>query len=212
VAIENGPNIEELSVEERLEWIEKKKQRGNYYFQREEYTSAIDVYDRALKLLEANPGDTDDDRQKLTIANATLHNNLAAAQLKVGAWNAAIKSLRVCTFLQPNNVKAHFRMAKAYMGQGNYDTAKAKLTETLAMDPSNKAIEAELMRASILLKQENEKAKAVYKRMFNTRSAAETKGVVAWVKEHCTITNGAVVTAAAVAVAFIFRYFSEPKV
>lgn len=29
-------------------------------------------------------------------------------------------------------------MAKAYMGQGDYDNAKVKLTETLAMDPSNK--------------------------------------------------------------------------
>lgn len=42
---------------------------------------------------------------------------------------------------QPKNVKAHFRMAKAYMGQGDYENAIKKLNEVLALDPENKVRE-----------------------------------------------------------------------
>lgn len=41
-----------------------------------------------------------------------MYNNLAAAQLKIGSFDAALMSVENVLRCQPNNVKALFRKAK----------------------------------------------------------------------------------------------------
>lgn len=52
---------------------------------------------------------TDSDLQQLLEDRVKVYNNMAAAQMKIEAWDQALKSLENVLGCQPNNVKALFR-------------------------------------------------------------------------------------------------------
>lgn len=54
---------------------------------------------------------TDSDLQALLEDRLSVHNNMAAAQLKQGAHDAALNSLQNVLRCQPNNIKALYRKA-----------------------------------------------------------------------------------------------------
>ena len=70
--------------------------------------------------------------------------------------------------LDGNNVKAHFKLAKALVQTKEYYEAETKLKRCLALDPSKKAeIEKELARVKALrVREQKAKAKA-YSKMFS---------------------------------------------
>lgn len=108
----------------------KKRERGNWWFSRSECTLAIQCYRRALEYLIPSVETEISDEQKTdkpveTVTNSDLqalledalkvHNNLAAAQLKVGAYDAALQSVENVLRCQPLNVKALYRKGMLYI-------------------------------------------------------------------------------------------------
>lgn len=55
---------------------------------------------------------TNEELQDLLEDRLKVYNNLAQAQMKVGAFDTALKSVETVLTCQPNNVKALFRKAK----------------------------------------------------------------------------------------------------
>lgn len=107
---------------------ELKKKRGNWWYDRGECTFAIQCYRRALDYLDEVEGgiskpipenDNPEQRakndaalQELMEDRINVSNNMAAAQMKLGAYDAALQSLQIVLRCQPNNVKALYRKAK----------------------------------------------------------------------------------------------------
>lgn len=101
----------------------KKRERGNWWFSRDEQTLAIQAYRRALEFLlpekdgTSPPEETeqiqeppsDADLQILMEDRMKVYNNLAAAQMKTQAYNAALESVENVLRCQPQNMKALFR-------------------------------------------------------------------------------------------------------
>lgn len=107
----------------------KKRERGNWWFTRDEQTLAIQCYRRALDFLNPTNVSTgggepdsgvsnveepisDSDLQALLEDRTKVYNNLAAAQIKIEAYEAALESVENVLRCQPQNVKALFRKGK----------------------------------------------------------------------------------------------------
>lgn len=96
----------------------KKRERGNWWFLRDEPSLAIHCYRRALDYLSlsnitsANSSqreETVDDLQDLLEIRVKVYNNLGASQIKVQAYEAALSSLEQVLSVQPQNLKALYR-------------------------------------------------------------------------------------------------------
>ena len=171
------------TLDERLKFGNYKKTRGNFWFERGEYSMAIQCYKGALKYLDANNDELklidDDNKNKvndqlelvdkikdLIDKRAQTFNNLAASQMKMEAFDTALRSVNDSLLLRPNNVKALFRHAKILTEKGDVEDAIKDLKKAASIDPQSEAIAMELNRLNkILVKQINDQ-KALYRRML----------------------------------------------
>ncbi|XP_007907980.1 FKBP prolyl isomerase 16 [Callorhinchus milii] len=144
--VRNAPDLTTLSAPDRIRRCKQKRERGNYYFQREDYHNAVRLYNQALELLnissEINP--TAEEAEELREDGLKCLNNLAAVQLKLEMHEEVITSCNAVLSLDPNNVKALFRKGKLLSEKENYEEAMETLKKALKIEPSMKAIHVEL--------------------------------------------------------------------
>ncbi|XP_066592450.1 peptidyl-prolyl cis-trans isomerase FKBP8 [Prorops nasuta] len=179
--VEPETDIETLSVSQRKEIGNKKRENGNWWFNRDEAALAIQCYRRALEFLQpsnTNSSDnlvdeivTDAELQALLIDRINVSNNLAAAQMKIEAYDAALKSIESVLTHQPTNVKALFRKGKILHRKGEHTLAYTTLLYASKLDPKTKAIQQELA----ILKEKNAKdaqhEKDLYRKMLGAPKA-----------------------------------------
>ncbi|CAK9833284.1 Peptidyl-prolyl cis-trans isomerase FKBP8 [Anthophora retusa] len=171
--------IEILNVNQRKEIGNKKRERGNWWFTRNEPTLAIHCYRRALEFLlpienrtssqnETEDTTTDAELQALLEDRTKVFNNLAAAQMKIQAYDAALKSVENVLSCQPQNVKALFRKGKILIQKGEHSLAYQTLLQASKLEPETKAIQMELA----MLKEKNAKdaqhERNLYRKMLGT--------------------------------------------
>ncbi|KAG7211990.1 hypothetical protein KM043_011187 [Ampulex compressa] len=170
---------ESLSINQRKEIGNKKRERGNWWFTRNEPTLAIQCYRRALEFLtptnrtnsgqfEAEESVSNSELQALLEDRMKVYNNLAAAQMKTQAYDAALQSVENVLCCQPQNVKALFRKGKILHYKGEHVKAYTILLQAAKLEPETKAIQAELA----ILKEKNAKdaqhEKNLYRKMLGT--------------------------------------------
>ncbi|XP_067275046.1 FKBP prolyl isomerase 16 [Pseudorasbora parva] len=138
-----------LPIPDRIRIGNQKRERGNFYFQREEYSMAAQAYCMALDVLTTHDGQscvTEEEEEEVNDYRVKCLNNLAAAQLKLGQFDEALHTSRDVLFLDPQNVKALFRKGKLLSEKGEYEEAMETLKKALKLEPSTKAIHAELSK------------------------------------------------------------------
>lgn len=168
---DEAPDLHKLDIDERLSMGEQKRERGNTLFTRNDFAGAINSYNKALKILES--GSLQGTPEKLqTLADCRLKcsNNMAACQLKVEAYDAAIKSCLCVLDLQPDNVKALFRIGKAYTAKGETKNGIQYLQKALKLEPDSKVIKQEIRKLSQKISKETELEKDMYKKMLGTKT------------------------------------------
>ncbi|XP_010870009.2 peptidyl-prolyl cis-trans isomerase FKBP8 isoform X2 [Esox lucius] len=163
-----APDLELLPPQERIALAGKKRERGNYYYQRGDYAFAVNSYGIALQITEAS-SKVDislEEEEVLMDVKVKCLNNMAAAQLKLDHYEAALRSCVSVLAHQPDNIKALFRKGKVLALQGEYAEAISILKRALKLEPSNKTIHAELSK---LVKKHSEQKgaeQAMYKKML----------------------------------------------
>eukprot|EP00066_Takifugu_rubripes_P004037 XP_003967095.1 PREDICTED: peptidyl-prolyl cis-trans isomerase FKBP8-like [Takifugu rubripes] len=141
-----------LPVADRIRIGNQKRERGNFHFQREEYSLAARAYSMSLSVLTTRSGDGGDDGVKVDEEEEVREyrvkclNNLAAAQLKLEQYEEALGTSRDVLTLEQNNVKALFRTGKLLSDKGEYKEAMEVLKKALKLEPTTKAIHAELSK------------------------------------------------------------------
>lgn len=114
-------DLEKKSFASRKEIGNKKRERGNFWFERQEFNLAIQNYRRALEYLdeteggikyEVEPEPSNSQLQELLEDRIKVYNNLAQAQMKICAFDAALNSIETVLKCQPQNIKALFRKGK----------------------------------------------------------------------------------------------------
>lgn len=170
------PSTLAMTVEECCQMADKKREYGNELFGRKDFSGAINSYTRALTLLEDAPGGSDESQDKLVGGLLVkCYNNLAAAQLKVEAFSAALKSCNSALSRDASNVKALFRKGKVLACQKEFAESQTYLKMALAIEPANKTIHQELAKLLARLQQEVQSEKAMYQRMVGDMASVSDK-------------------------------------
>ncbi|XP_042227967.1 peptidyl-prolyl cis-trans isomerase FKBP8-like [Homarus americanus] len=162
-----------LPIAERKVIGNRKRERGNWWFNREEYTMAIHCYSAAIDFLDDAQEEYGDNikpevKEILTERLKAL-NNMGAAQMKIEAYDMALKSLDTVLKCQPNNVKALFRKGKALGLQGKVKESIALLKVALELEPESRLIHIELAKMREKARIEAESEKSLYRRMLGLK-------------------------------------------
>jgi FK506-binding protein 8 len=209
---ETEKDLIELSVAERRDIGNRKRERGNWWYGRGEATLAVQCYRRALEFLDEVEGGisykTDEksisEEMRLLIDDRLkTYNNMAAAQLKLQAYEPALKSVEAVLLCQPKNVKALFRKGKILGEKGELEMALAVLTLAQQLEPDNKALTQEITRLRLKRKDEVKSEKLLYKRMFNNKDTNTKSPESRSFLKMSFIVGGAII---AVATAMAYRF------
>jgi len=212
--------LEELSVCERRDIGNRKRERGNWWYGRGEASLAIQCYRRALDFLDDTEGGIqypkgDDSEAKVKVTEDVrlmiddrlkTFNNMAAAQLKLKAYQPALNSVESVLACQPKNVKALYRKGKILGERGDTEAAIEILKRANELEPENKAVLTEISKLGIKHKEERKSEKLLYKRMFkdaNKENPAESKSSYKRSFNLALVVGGVIV---ALAGAMAYRY------
>ncbi|XP_075720622.1 peptidyl-prolyl cis-trans isomerase FKBP8 [Rhinoderma darwinii] len=175
--VKDGPDLELLTGQEKLAFANKKRERGNSYYQQADYVFAINSYDIALNIVNSSSkvDFTPEEEDELLDVKMKCLNNLAASQLKLDHFEAALKSCNMVLEQQPENIKALFRKGKVLAQQGEYSEAIPILRKALKLEPSNKTIHAELSKFVKKHADQRNVETAMYKKMLGNVSTSTNK-------------------------------------
>ena len=125
-AVEPSPKQTKIEPNEPAKEVTKEKMqanalklKGNEFAQKGKWREAIEQYTAAIAL------DTD---------NQLLYMNRSLANLKVEEWQAAESDARTAVSLEPQTVKAHFRLGQALCGQERWSEALSTLSHALDLE------------------------------------------------------------------------------
>ncbi|XP_076978228.1 peptidyl-prolyl cis-trans isomerase FKBP8 [Tamandua tetradactyla] len=173
-----GPDLEALSGRERVALANRKRECGNAHYQRADFVLAANSYDLALKAItsSAKVDVTFEEEEQLLQLKVKCLNNLAASQLKLDHYRAALRSCSLVLEHQPDNIKALFRKGKVLAQQGEYSEAIPILRAALKLEPSNKTIHAELSKLVKKRAAQRSTETALYRKMLGNPSRLPAKG------------------------------------
>lgn len=128
--------------EEDRRLAEEAKDEGNKHYKSKEYSNAISLYSKAIKLAPDNP---------------SYYNNRSAAQMMIHDHQSALEDAMQATKVDQCFAKGYLRVAKCYIALGNPTAALLSLQKAKELDPSfDKTIMAEVQLANRLTNFQNE--------------------------------------------------------
>uniref|UniRef100_A0A182JU29 peptidylprolyl isomerase n=1 Tax=Anopheles christyi TaxID=43041 RepID=A0A182JU29_9DIPT len=188
VSMQEESDIEVRTYVSRKEIGNKKRLRGNYWMKRQEYNLAIQSYRRALEymddtvsaggMMESGPASVElstTELQDLLEDRMKVYNNLALAQLKISAHEAALKSVDHVLKCQPNNAKALYRKGKILDAKGDTAGAITLLQKAATIDVDDKLIQSELSKLILKSKREARNERDLYQKMLGQAQKLEQK-------------------------------------
>ncbi|XP_041767913.1 peptidyl-prolyl cis-trans isomerase FKBP8 [Anopheles merus] len=189
VSMREESDIEARTYASRKEIGNRKRLRGNFWMKRQEYNLAIQSYRRALEYLDdtvsaggmmesGSAGSVElstAELQDLLEDRMKVYNNLALAQLKISAHEAALKSVDHVLKCQPNNAKALYRKGKILDAKGDTAGAITLLQKAATIDVDDKLIQSELSKLILKSKREARNERDLYQKMLGQAQKLEQK-------------------------------------
>jgi tetratricopeptide (TPR) repeat protein len=183
------PDVQTLSIEDRLFWGDKKRQMGNFYYRRQDYPTSLQCYRGALRFLDTENNSilTPFDESQRSILNdryIQVQNNVAQVNLLLNKYEACLIAVENVLKHDSKNVKALFRQGKALFELGKYDQAiqPLKLFSQLQRGNSAAAVDYDKVTEMITVcenklanYQKNEKE--IYRRMFQPQPTTTTSAL-----------------------------------
>jgi len=169
-------DIQILTIDQRLYWGDKKRQKGNFCYRRKDYSTALHCYQNALKFLDTTeyPIIEEENQSSILIDRyIQVQNNLAQVYLLNNQYEQCLNAVNSVLKYDTNNIKGLFRQAKALIELGNYEQAIQSLK--LLLQNPDKDIEKEKIKEMLnycetkLAKYEKNE-KEIYKRMFQSKT------------------------------------------
>ena len=149
------------------------KDMGNSEFKAGQNKSAVISYKAAIEKAESLPSKDAATKEAARGLLVSLNSNLAAAQLKLQAWEAAVEAASAALALEPSHAKALFRRgtARAKLGGMSLGGARDDLLAACKADPRDKAARAALAEAQAALKA-NPYARPPHPQRYTTHTRA----------------------------------------
>ena len=124
LSIEKEIELWDMSFEEKMKLAAERKQRGNTLVGCGHYLMADAEYEQAQRYLVFMPHPEEEQKALIAEAMIAVQLNLAATKLRLGREASAIKHAQDVLALDPDSVKAHYRL-----GQAHTQLGKTKLAE-----------------------------------------------------------------------------------
>lgn len=170
---EDGPSGEEA----RLRYCTEQKDRGSGHFKQGRFRLAQERYSRILELLPRYKRDGsssihvemfehEDDRRRAQELRISCKLNLAACGLKLEEFYAAGRHCDAVLKDEPQNVKAIYRRAQAYVGTKDFDAAAQDCRRILELESGHREAQQLLHKAAQLKKEEAKKQRAQFAGKF----------------------------------------------
>ncbi|CAH2089687.1 unnamed protein product [Euphydryas editha] len=178
------PDHETLPIAERMEIGVRRRCRGNWWYGRGEAQLAVQLYRRALDVLDESEGGITDPTPSGDLPPATdaLHalleerlrvqNNMAAAQLKAGAYDAALQAVTRVLGCQPDNAKALYRKARVLSAMGRAREALDAARAAAAAAPADAAVRRELAKCEQKATRDRSAERRLAQRMLGAAASA----------------------------------------
>jgi peptidylprolyl isomerase len=159
----------ELSEAEKIGEATTLKDKGGALFKAGEFAQAADAYSEAADMLDEVGSATD--------LWVTCQLNAAQAFLNLKLFPSAAEKASLALGKDSNNLKALYRRGLARNHLGLAEEALVDLSRALELDPENKPVKSEIVKAKKQLQEAKKKTKAMYGNMFSKISMYDDKEV-----------------------------------
>ncbi|XP_041379204.1 AH receptor-interacting protein-like [Gigantopelta aegis] len=160
-----------MDEDEKLSQVPVIKQEGNQLYLQKKYTDAAKKYATAIGMLEQlllkeKPGD--EDYVNLEKLKIPLLLNYSQCKLLQSEFYPVIEHTTEVLKLDPDNIKALYRRAKAHVGAWNIEEARADFDRVLELDPKlSSSVKQEMKHLEDILKEKENQEKKSLKGMFS---------------------------------------------
>ncbi|XP_052849584.1 AH receptor-interacting protein [Drosophila gunungcola] len=140
----------QMSDDEKMLATSTLRERGNNFYKASRYAEAETCYREAVGIVEQlmlKEKPHDEEWQELAAIKTPLLLNYAQCRLIAGDFYAVIEHCNEVLNLDPRNVKALFRRAKAHAGAWNPTQARRDFLDALALDGSLKTTVSKELKA-----------------------------------------------------------------
>lgn len=156
--IEDGDNFQALEALRAMNYegnptdmITNFKNQGNDMFKAKNYKDARTFYQRGLDIdaenynpeedtVEADENDKPFDINEFNLIKAVVYSNKAACELSLKNYRRCINDCKKSLSIDSKNIKAYFRMAKAFMMLKLFDESLESIQFGLLLDKDNKSL------------------------------------------------------------------------
>ncbi|KAH3829725.1 peptidyl-prolyl cis-trans isomerase FKBP8-like isoform X3 [Dreissena polymorpha] len=159
-----------LDFDQKFEEAKKKKERGNYFFKRQEFELGIRLYTQALKIIDPSATKlcevSADQLQQVLEFRSVVHCNVSASLFKLSVFEGARQSAQESVQIQPSHAKAYIRLGQAEEKLGNPEEAIKAYKKALSFDATNRWLHNECARLSKVSQKTKENQQKMYSKMF----------------------------------------------
>lgn len=156
--MDDGENFQALEALKAMNYegnptdmITNFKNQGNDMFKAKNYKDARAFYQRGLDIdaesynpdedtVEANENEKPFDINEFNLIKAVVYSNKAACELSLKNYRRCINDCKKSLSIDSKNIKAYFRMAKAFMMLKLFDESLESIQFGLLLDKDNKSL------------------------------------------------------------------------
>lgn len=159
----------EMTDQEKISEATAIKERGGSSFKNGDFTQAAMLYSEAADFV--------DEVDSATELWVTCQLNASQAYLNLKDYPSAAEKASLALNKDPGNLKALYRRGLARNHLGLADEALLDLNRALELDPENKPVKNEIVKAKKMIQEAKKKTKAMYGNMFSKISVYDDKQV-----------------------------------
>mmetsp|Transcript_28370 Transcript_28370/g.54044 ORF Transcript_28370/g.54044 Transcript_28370/m.54044 type:complete len:348 (+) Transcript_28370:214-1257(+) len=142
------------------------RRKGNDLYKAKKFKQALKCYNDGISICNFVVGMSGPDQKEIDINKVACLLNIAACNIAMKDYGQAIRNSTEAVELDPLNVKALLRRAKAYIGRREYQSAKKDLDKVKDLEPWNWEAEEEERRMAKMKRKDLEKDKEFSKEIF----------------------------------------------
>jgi len=157
----------ELKAEELIPAAEACRQEGNKFYTEKRVSIAAKRYKRALGFLEAEYSMNAEQKAAAKKAQIPCHLNIAACEMYLKNYHAAVEACDKALKIESNNVKARLRKAKALFLMREWEDAKVLLECLIDEFPDNEEAKKQLAEIKKTMHDDEVKQRGKYNNMFS---------------------------------------------
>jgi FK506-binding protein 4/5 len=165
----------DMTVDEKFETAERKKQEGNELYQQGKVARALKKYKRALDLFEYDSNLTDEQKDRAKKLKVSCYLNTAACHMKDKEYKKVIENCNKALDIDRTNIKALFRKGSCLVDLDEWDEGQRSLERAAELDPNNKDVKRELLRLKKKRQEQDKKDKQFFSTIFQKLAKEGTK-------------------------------------